>query len=178
MAETTTIARPYAQAIFSLATEQGDLAGWSEMLAFAAAVAGDAEMAALIDSPTLGRDEVARIFIEVCGERLNDSGRNLIQVLAENDRLPLFPEIAALYALARAEAERTIEAEVITATPISDAQKEKLAAALQRRLGRNVTLDCRVDKRMMGGAVIRAGDLVIDGSVTGKLQQLRSALMH
>ena len=97
MAENITIARPYAQAIFSLAQEQGDLSGWSEMLQFAAAVATDADMVAIIDSPRFDNDQLAELFIDICGDKLNDAGKNLIRVLADNDRLKILPEVVELY---------------------------------------------------------------------------------
>lgn len=178
MAETTTIARPYAQAVFKIAQEKGDLKAWSEMLQLAAAVAADAEMAAVIDSPKLGASQVADLFVDVCGDKLSDSGKNLIRVLAENDRLPLLPDIAALYEMERATAEGTVEADVVSATELSDAQKQAIADALKKRLGREVTLNCRTDADMVGGAIIRAGDVVIDGSVSARLEKLGSQLLR
>ncbi|MBE0510244.1 MAG: F0F1 ATP synthase subunit delta [Chromatiales bacterium] len=176
MAEMTTIARPYAQAIFSLAQEKGELAKWSEMLQFAAAVAADAEMIALIKSPVIDNAQLTQIFIDICGDRLNDDGQNTIRVLAGNDRLALLPEVAALYEVERAAVEGTIVAEVISAVALTEAQMQGIIAALSKRLGRGVTLECKTDESMLGGAVIRAGDMVIDGSVTGKLIKLSHAM--
>jgi F-type H+-transporting ATPase subunit delta len=178
MAENITIARPYAQAIFTLAQEQGDLKGWSDMLQFAAAVADDAEMVAVIDSPRFDSDQLADLFIEICGDKLNDAGKNMIRVLAENDRLTVLPEVAELFEIERANVEGTVVAEVTSATALNDAQQKSIAEALKKRLGREVTLECNVDESLLGGAIIRAGDVVIDGSVVGKLEKLASALAH
>ncbi len=178
MAETITIARPYAQAIFSLAQEQGDLKGWSEMLQFVAAVAADPQMVAVIGSPRFDSSQVADLFIEVCGKKLNDAGKNMIRVLADNDRLALLPEVAELYEAERATVEGTIVAEVTSATALSKAQEKSIAEALTTRLGREVSLECKVDEALLGGAIIRAGDVVIDGSVVGKLEKLATALAH
>jgi F-type H+-transporting ATPase subunit delta len=178
MAETTTIARPYAQAVFALAREKGELGEWSEMLRLGAMVASDADMLTLIDSPHLDKSQLAQLFIEICAGQLNEEGKNLIRVLAENNRLPLLPDIAALYETERAAVEGTIVAEVISATALSEARQTGIAAALTKRLGREVTLECRIDESLLGGAVIRAGDVVIDGSVTGKLNKLANALTH
>jgi F-type H+-transporting ATPase subunit delta len=178
MAENITIARPYAQAIFSLAQEQGDLKGWSDMLQFAAAVAANPEMVAVIDSPRFDSSEQADLFIEICGDKLNDAGKNMIRVLADNDRLEVLPEVAELYEAERAAVEGTIVAEVISATALNDAQQKSIAEALKKRLGRDVTLECKIDESLLGGAIIRAGDVVIDGSVVGKLEKLTSALAH
>ncbi len=178
MAENITIARPYAQAIFATAQEQGDLAGWSAIVQFAATVVSDPEMAALINSPRLEKDQVAELLIDICGDKLTDAGKNMIHVLAENDRLEVLPEIAELYEAERAAVEGTVVAEVISATALNDAQQGKIAAALKSRLGRDVTLECKTDEALLGGAIIRAGDVVIDGSVVGKLEKLASALAH
>lgn len=178
MAEKITIARPYAQAIFDLAQEQGELTGWSEMLALAAAIASNEEMAAVIDNPKLGSEQLAELFIDICGEGLNEHGKNLIRTLAENDRIAFLPEIAELYEVARAQAEGSIQAEVVSASALNDAQQAAIAEALKNRLGREVTLECKIDESLIGGAVIRAGDMVIDGSVVGKLDKLATELMH
>lgn len=178
MAETITIARPYAQAIFSLAQEQSDLKGWSEMLQFAAAVAADPQMVAVIDSPAFDSSQVADLFIDICGKNLNDAGKNMIRVLADNDRLTLLPEVAMLFEAQRATVEGTIVAEVTSATALNAAQQKEIAASLTKRLGRDVTLECKVDESLLGGAIIRAGDVVIDGSVVGKLEKLATALAH
>ena len=178
MAEKVTIARPYAQAIFELAQEKGELAQWSDMLALAATVASNEDMAAAIESPNLTHAQVAELFTGVCGDGLTDAGKNMINVLAENDRIAFLPEVAELFEVARAEAEGSIQAEVISATALNDAQKAAIAESLKNRLGREVTLNCTVDESLVGGAIIRAGDVVIDGSVTGKLEKLATQLMH
>lgn len=178
MAEKTTIARPYAQAIFAIAQEQGDLKGWSAILELAAAVASDPDMVAVIDNPRLTKAQVTDLFVDICGDTLSDVAKNMIRVLADNHRLAFLPEIAALYEIERANAERTVKAEVVSATKLSDAQKKGIAEALKKRLGREVTLDCKIDESMLGGAIIRAGDVVIDGSVVGRLEKLSHQLLH
>ena len=178
MAEITTVARPYAQAVFKRAQETGRLADWSSELQFAAAVALDPRMTDIIESNRLTKAELAELFIGVCAERLSDEGRNLVRLLAENRRLALLPEIAAVYEVLRAEAESTVEAQMVSAYPLDDAQRDRIAEALKARLGRKVTLSATVDESLIGGAIIRAGDLVIDGSVRGKLGRLASALNH
>ncbi|MFQ5470839.1 MAG: F0F1 ATP synthase subunit delta [Gammaproteobacteria bacterium] len=178
MAEKSTIARPYAQAVFDLANKQGDLAGWSDMLQLLTLVAQDENMNGLIGNPRVGKDRLTDLFIDVCGDKLNDSGKNFIKVLSQNDRMELIPEITAIYEVYRAEAEKVIQAEIISAFEVSEEQKQSIAAALTKRLGREVSVECTVDKSLVGGAVIRAGDIVIDGSVTGQLEKLASVLSH
>lgn len=178
MAEIITIARPYAQAIFELAQEEGDLSGWSDMLAFTAAVVSDEDMAALIDNPEISKEQSVELILDIAGDKLSDTGKNMIRVLADNGRLKVLPEIRELYEIERTTAEGTVQAEVISASALSDTQKESIAAALKKRLGRDVILECKTDESLVGGAVIRAGDMVIDGSVVGKLDKLASNLMH
>lgn len=178
MAEKTTIARPYAQAVFEAAKEQGNLKGWSEMLQLAAAVVSHEQVATAVDSPSLDKAQRGQLIIDICADALNDAGKNLLRVLAENGRLGLLPEIAALYEVERANAESRVTAEVTSATPLSDSQKKALTAALTKRLGRDVALECKVDEALLGGAIVRAGDMVIDGSVTGKLNKLSAALLR
>lgn len=178
MAEKTTIARPYAQATLALAKEQNALQQWSDMLQFAAAVAADEEMAALIASPKLSSEQTAALFLDICDDKLNEYGKNMIRVLAENDRLDILAEITELFEIERAQSEGTVEAKVISAVELNDAQKSGITESLKKRLGRDVTLNCSVDASIVGGAIIRAGDVVIDGSVTGKLEKLATALKH
>jgi F-type H+-transporting ATPase subunit delta len=178
MAEKTTIARPYAQAILALAKEQNALQQWSEMLQYTSVIAADEEMAALIASPRLSSEQLAELFLEICGDKLNESGKNMIRVLAENDRLDVLAEITSLFEIERARSEGMVEAQVISAVELNDSQKSSITESLKKRLGRDITLDCSVDAAIVGGAIIRAGDVVIDGSVIGKLDKLASALKH
>jgi F-type H+-transporting ATPase subunit delta len=182
MAESTTIARPYAQAAFKLAQQQHALPAWSDMLGLAAHIAADPGMRKLLDNPRVTPAQLAELFVEVLtdlvGERLNDAGRNLIRLLAERRRLVVLPEIFGMYELLKNHAEGAIQAQLITAFPATDAQKQTIAAALKQRFGRDVQLGYITDPTLMGGAVVRAGDLVIDGSVRGKLARLGTALNH
>lgn len=178
MAELTTIARPYAQAVFKLARENNSLEQWSAMLVTAAAVVQDPAMCEVMASARLDREQITTMMIEVCADALDEQGRNLIRLLDENDKLRLLPEIAVVYEHYRAEAEQTIEAEMVSAFPVTESQQEKMASALAKRLGSKVSLDVSVDQTLLGGAIIRAGDMIIDGSVQGKLNKLASAMNH
>jgi F-type H+-transporting ATPase subunit delta len=178
MAETLTIARPYAQAAFLYAREQQMLKQWSEMLALLATIASDPAVRTLLDSPRLTEQQLADLFIQVGGEQLNDKCANFVRVLADNRRLGLLADIAALYEIQRRDAEGTVRAELVSAYPASEEQQAKVVASLRRRLGREIELSCSTDPGLLGGAIIRAGDLVIDGSVRGKLQRLGTALSH
>lgn len=178
MAEKSTIARPYAQAAFEIASDNGDLKGWSEMLQLLSMVAADELMQDMISNPAIERDKVVDVIIGVCDEALNEVGKSFVKVLAENNRLNVMSEIAVLFEKQRAEAEKTVHAEVVSAFPLSDAQKQNLIDALKKRLGKEVTLVTSIDASIVGGAIVRAGDLVIDGSVSGQLEKLATALMH
>ena len=178
MAENSTIARPYAQAAFDIANAQSDLAGWSDMIALAAMVASDSNMAEAIDSPHVKDEDVVTLFLDVCGDKLTAEGQNFIRVLAENKRLGILADIAVAYEQFRADAEGTLDAEVISAFELTDAQQQNIIASLKKRLGRDISLTTRVDDTLIGGAIIRAGDMVIDGTVTRHLDDLTHSLMR
>lgn len=176
MAELVTVARPYAQAVFELAQVEKDLQGWSEMLALLVEAVSVKNVWEVINSPQLTRASIADLLNEIGGKRFSKPFQNLVRVLADNRRLSVIPEIAALFEQLRADAESRISAEVISAQTLSDKQKAKIAESLRKRLGREVDLSCSVDASLLGGAVIRAGDLVIDGSARGKLEKLAAQL--
>ena len=176
MAEAVTIARPYAVAVFRLAKEKNALAKWSEMLSFASAVVADAQMRALIDDPKLGSDDLERVFLSVCGERLDASGVNLIKLLVEYDRISLLPEIAANFEELKAQEEGVLEAEIIAAAQPDDAQVKTLVSHLQTKFGKKVEASVKVDPALIGGIKIVVGDTVIDASVRGQLQELAYTL--
>ncbi len=176
MAEKSTIARPYALAIFKLAEGQQQLPKWSETLTLLAAIVEDPAMTTLIGNPRVSHEQLRGLFHDVGGEQLDDKARSLIDLLIENDRIALLPEIAALYERYRAEAEQVVKAEVISAYKVSADQEKAIAAALKTRLGKEVAISSHIDKSLIGGAIIRAGDMVIDGSVTGHLDRLNTAL--
>lgn len=178
MAEALTVARPYAQAAFKFASQHQVLQDWSDMLMLLAAIADDAAMGDLIENPQLTETQLADAFINIGGDRLNEKCANFVRVLAANRRLGLLPDIAALFEIERRETEGTVQAEMISAFPVSEAQQNSVAASLQKRLGREIELTCTIDASLLGGAIIRAGDLVIDGSVQGKLQRLGTTLAH
>lgn len=176
MAELTTLARPYAKAAFEHAQAHQQLANWSAMLGLAAAVSLDDTMQRVLKAPRLTSTEKATTFNEVCGDKFDAQAQNFIRVIAENDRLALLPDVFALFELYKAEQEKSIDVDVTSAFALSDEQQDKLAKVLSARLGREVRLHAAEDATLIGGVLIRAGDLVIDGSVRGKLAKLAEAL--
>jgi F-type H+-transporting ATPase subunit delta len=178
MAEAITIARPYAQAAFECASEQRALQEWSEQLALLSAIVVDPKMVGLIDNPELTEAQQAGLLISIGADHLNGKCDNFIRLLAENQRLKLLPEIAALFERQRREAEGTLQAELITALPATEEQQARIIEGLKQRLGKKIELACSTDPSLLGGGIIRAGDLVIDGSVRGKLERLENTLSH
>ena len=176
MAERATIARPYAKAAFEYARGANDFAAWSQALARLAEIVADPRVAALTKSPQWSAADVATLIIDVGGASLNPGMQNFVRVLAENHRLLLLPEIAAHYEEFRSAVENTVDVEVVSAVKLDAAQSDKLSAALTRRLKRNVRMKNSVDATLLGGAVLRAGDLVIDGSLKGRLERLATEL--
>ncbi|WP_045768012.1 F0F1 ATP synthase subunit delta [Xanthomonas albilineans] len=175
MSQSLTLARPYARAAFAAASDAGKLVPWSQALAFSAQVAADPRVAALLHNPQLQREQAVTLLAP---EQADEQYRRFLSLLAEGQRLPLLPEIAGLYDQLRADAERVVKANVTSAAALSDAEVASLKLALQQRFGREVEIATMVDASLIGGAVIDAGDVVIDGSLKGKLSRLQSALAH
>jgi F-type H+-transporting ATPase subunit delta len=177
MAELATLARPYAKAVFELARDGQKFADWSAILTGLADAVRDPKVAAWIGHPSLGHGQLADLLIEAFGNKLDVQGQNLLRLLAEYHRMPLVPAISTEFEALRAEAEKRVDVEIVTASTVDDAQKATLADAVQRKLGRAVDVSWSVDESLLGGARIRAGDLIIDASVSGELDHLRHALI-
>jgi F-type H+-transporting ATPase subunit delta len=176
VAERATIARPYAKAAFEYAREANAFAAWSRGLQSAAQIVADPTVAPLTKSPQWPMANLVSLITDVAGDKLDAGMQNFVRVLAENRRLLLLPEIAVHYEELRAAVENTLDVEVISAVTISDAQADKLKQALSTRLKRTVRMQNSVDSTLLGGAVVRAGDLVIDGSLKGRLERLATDL--
>ena len=175
MSQALTLARPYARAAFAIARDAGALPVWSDALAFAARVAADPQVAGVLGNPKLTQADAATLLSpDGAGELFG----NFIALLFDNRRLALLPEIAGLYDELRFEAERVVKAKVTSAVILPLAEMEKIEAALKRRFGRDVEIETAIDESLIGGAVIDAGDVVIDGSLKGKLGRLETALSH
>jgi len=176
MAERATIARPYAKAAFGYARDANALAQWSEGLKAAAQIVADPRVAPLTKSPAWSAADLVGLITDVAGAGLDAGMQNFVRVLVENHRLLLLPEIVAHYEVLRSAVENTVDVEVVSAVPLDAAQADKLRAALSTRLKRKVRMQTSVDSTLLGGAVVRAGDLVIDGSLKGRLQRLATEL--
>jgi F-type H+-transporting ATPase subunit delta len=174
--ERATIARPYAKAAFEYARGASALAEWSLGLKAAAEIVADPRVAALTKSPEWSGAALVSLITDVAGARLDAGMQNFVRVLAENRRLLLLPEIAAHYEALRSAVENTVDVEVVSAVPLDAAQAAKLSAALSTRLKRQVRMQNSIDSTLLGGAVVRAGDLVIDGSLKGRLERLATEL--
>lgn len=176
MSKTLTLARPYARAVFSLAREQSRLSQWSNLLGFAARAVADPSVQAIIGDPRLDAQSLAQVLVPP-GD-IDPLFTQFLSVLAENRRLVVLPEIAGLFDALRAEAEHVVKATVTSASPMEASEVASMRAALMKRFGREVELTTAVDKSLIGGAVIDAGDVVIDGSLRTKLARLGAALAH
>ena len=176
MAELSTLARPYAKAAFQAAADAGELQAWSDMLVTASEVTLNEDMAKVLSHPGLTGQQQAQTLIDVCGDTLNASGQNLISVLAENKRISLLPQILEQFEHLKAELEKSVDVQIISAFEVSDETKQRLTQALKAKLAKEVTVTTTVDSTLVGGAIIRAGDLVVDGTVKGKLAKLAEAM--
>lgn len=185
MADNHTIARPYAEAVFELARSSGNLEPWSAALNLAADLMADGRVARLLATPSLSDEDRLRFLTDLFraadeGSVLaggNKEGTNFLKLLIEYDRLEVLPEIAEHYDELKDRVENTVDVTVTSATELSEAQKHAIAKALKERLGREVRLETELDENLIGGAVIRAGDVVIDGSLRSRLEGLSNALV-
>ncbi len=175
MSELTTVARPYARAAFEFATEHNCIEAWSDMLVFAASVASNATVAELLKGRKAAQ-ELASLFINVCGDQLDKHGQNFIKIMAENGRLSVLPRVTELYSDLEDEYKKQIDVTVVSAYKLSKKQKEELSKSLAKRLARKVNLNCSIDKTLITGMVITAGDLVIDSTAKGQLNRLSHTL--
>jgi len=178
MSDLITAARPYAKAAFEAAQASDSVQQWSQALQFLTTLVSHEDMVKVLESPQLDAASKAGLMIEIAGDQLSQQQKNFVNLLAENGRLSLINEIAELFEIFKAEAESTIEATVTSAFPLSDAQKQKITQSLKSQLGCDVSLVTETDASLIGGVVIRAGDLVIDGSAHAKLGSLAYALTH
>lgn len=175
MSEFVTVARPYAKAAFDFAVENQSIERWQQMLAFSAEVTRNEQMAELL-SGAVAPETLSKTFTAVCGDELDEHGQNFIRVMAENGRLLVLPAVLQQFIELRAALESTIEVDVFSSSALSDEQQAKIAAAMEKRLSRKVKLNCKIDKSVLAGVIIRAGDMVIDGSVRGRLERLADVL--
>ena len=178
MAEKATIARPYARAAFEYAQQHGRFEQWSASLAAATVVTEDVTVRRLLSHPHVSPVQLVDLINDTVGQHFDDAVRNFIATLAQNHRLGLLPHIAQMYEAMRADAENVADVQVTSAVPLDAAQQQRLAKALKTRLQRDVRMQCSVDAALVGGAVVRYGDLVIDGSVKERLARLAHVVTH
>lgn len=183
MAENIGIARPYADAVFQLARESRQLTGWSDALHAAALAVADPDLMRLIDSPKVDTAQIADIVADVARQVVGDAMdaaqlRNLLRLLAENGRLLLLDEIAALFDKLKADVENSVDVVLTAAAPVDEAQQGKIREALKKRFGREINLQFKLDEKLIGGARLQADDLVIDGSIRTGLNKMASVLTN
>lgn len=179
MSDISSLVRPYAKAVLDLAQESGEpLAQWQQRLDLLAAVVEYGPIRQALENPRQTSEQHRQLIIDAIGPELGPQGINLVRLLVENRRLLLAPQLASVYAALRTEAEGAADAEVVSAVALDEDQQRRIAESLARRLGRRINLKTRVDETLVGGVIIRAGDLVIDGSVRSQLERLSRALVH
>lgn len=178
MLENSTIARPYASAVFGLAQETGQVQEWSAMLELLGLLASDKTMRGLITNPRVSRQQLQELVTDLCGDGLTGFGRNLVTLLVQAGRLQYAPSIKNRYEQLRADAEGKVDVEVVTAYSLDRQQQDSIAGTISARLGKQVNIRTSVDESLIGGAVIRAGDSIIDASLRGRLTRMRNELVR
>lgn len=178
MAELITVARPYAEAVYSLATEQHATQQWSESLSWLAAMVKNPDLEAIITNPKHTAQELEALMLDVLGARGNEDVKRFLAALIENNRLTLLPQIAEQFEVFKAQAEGVVDAVVETAFAMNDAQQAELTDTLSKKYGKSVRIDVRDNPDLIGGVRVLVGDDVIDASVRGKLQAMAVSLKN
>jgi len=176
MSDFTTVARPYANAVYDTASETSALDSWSDALANLAAVISDVQMSDLLDNPEISKVQKGELILQILGDKLNQQQQNLVKLMAENGRLMLMHDIVEQFEAARAKAENKIEAEVVSAFELSAEQTGELVNTLKNKFGCDVTLTTTIDESLIGGVIIKAGDTIIDASMKSQLDSLALSL--
>jgi len=176
MSSLTTLARPYAKAAFDLARSDSNLAGWDDMLAAAGTIISDETMAGWLQSPRFTARQAVELITEAMGSEVDPRFESFLAVLADNGRLSLCAEISQLFRQLRFEAEKRLQVRVVSAVALQNSEVARIQAALAKRYDREITLSNDIDPDVLGGAVIYAGDQVIDGSLMGRLTRLETSL--
>jgi len=178
MSSLTTLARPYAKAAFELARDEQALARWDDALQLVSSIVADASMTKLLESPDLSASQAVTLIAEIAGDAVNGRLRDFLSVVAANDRLPLVPQITEIFRGLREEAEKRLSVKVVSAMPLDENQAARMREALARRFDCEIVLENEIDSSVIGGAVVYAGDQVIDGSLRGRLQKLSNSLAN
>ena len=176
MSELATLARPYAAAVFKRAKETHATAKWSQSLAFMSAVLMNKDISVVVDNPKVNKQRLLALMLDICQGHINDENENFLKLLIHNNRLNLLTSITKLFEAYKAEDEGYIDVEVISAYSLSKEAKHDLTTTLEKTLGKKIHMNVTVDKSLIGGVLVRAGDKVIDGSIRGRLQQLAKRL--
>ena len=176
MTDFTTAARPYANAVYDIASQTSALDSWSDALTNLASVVSDVQMSELLQDPETGKQQKGEVVIQVLGDKLDEQQQNLVKLMAENGRLSIMPDVRDQFEVARAKAENKVEAEVISAFELSAQQTDELVNTLKNKLGCDVTLTTTIDESLIGGIVIKAGDTIIDASMKSQLDSLALSL--
>jgi len=176
MSELSTLARPYAEAVFKIAVESKSASDWSEMLGFLSAVMQDKEMLAIVANPKVSQEQLTTLILDICQDQLKEQGINFVKLLVQNDRLILAPQISELFEAYKAEHEGYVDVEITSAYALTKDEQKKFVSTLKKQLGKDVQITTSIDKSLIGGFIAKAGDKVIDGSVKGQLQQLAKKL--
>jgi F-type H+-transporting ATPase subunit delta len=176
MVEKMTLARPYVKAIFEMAMEDNALEAWSNMLSTLAFIAEDEQVKKILNDPTHAVKDNETLFLSICAKILNDYGKNLLHTLAQRKRLNILPEIFSLFEEKRQEAENVLTVDFASKIPLTKKQHEGFVKKLEKQFGRHIDMQCRIESDLLGGFLIKAGDVVIDGSVRGQLLNLKEMM--
>jgi F-type H+-transporting ATPase subunit delta len=176
MSELATLARPYASAVFKRAKQTGSTDKWSKGLAFLSAILSDKGVSGIVDNPKVSKDRLTQLMLDICHGQIDEEGENFLKLIVQNNRLTLISFIAKLFEEYKAEDEGYVDVEVVSAFEMSKENKKHLTSTLEKTLNKKIHMQVSVDKSLIGGVLVRAGDRVIDGSIRGQLQHMQKTL--
>jgi F-type H+-transporting ATPase subunit delta len=176
MSELSTLARPYAEAVFKIAVENKSISDWSEVLEFLSVVMQDKEMVAIVANPKVSQEQLTTLILDICQGQVTEQSENFVKLLVQNERLILAPQISELFEAYKADHEGYVDVELTSAYALTKDEQKKFASTLKKQLSKDVKITTSIDKSLIGGFIAKAGDKVIDGSVKGLLQQLAKKL--
>lgn len=176
MAETITVARPYAVAAWRHAEAEGKADLWAEMLELMANIVRNETMATIVKDPRIDADRLVQLMLDICGGRINDTAESFVRLLVENGKLSLMPEVEAVFSALKSEAGGAVDGTLLAAYPVNAKFEQAIAGAMQKKLNREVNFTTEEDKSLLGGVIVRVGDMVIDASVKGQIESLANEL--
>lgn len=177
MSEKITVARPYAKAIFLIAKKDNSYKEWGDFLLILKKIVSNLRVVSYLKNPMLGSLEKYNFILNICGDFLDKNAENFVKVISNNDRLLYLGDICDLYEIYKEQEQNILRVSVVSAVALKDDSKKKFFLYLSKKFNKNVSIQFFVEKKLIGGAIIKSKDKVIDGTVKGSILRLTKTLL-